>query len=161
MESNQKLIHQLYTAFQVKDWKAMQEVYHPEAVFSDPVFRNLSALETKAMWHMLVVASTDLRIGYSEVEANGEEGRCRWDARYSFSRTGRAVHNVIQARFVFQDGKIYRHTDDFDLWKWCGMALGPAGRWLGWTPLIRGQVRKSARQALASFCQKHPEYTAR
>ncbi len=138
----------------------MQEVYHPEAIFSDPVFVNLSASDTKAMWHMLVAAGTDLRVQYAGVEVRGNEGRCQWDAQYTFSRTARPVHNVIRAQFVFRDGKIYRHTDDFSLWKWSRMALGPVGLWLGWTPLIQGRVRQSARHALTAFRQKHPEYEA-
>ncbi|MCU0419687.1 MAG: nuclear transport factor 2 family protein [Cyclobacteriaceae bacterium] len=160
LESNEKLIHQFYTGFQMKDWRAMQSVYHPEAVFSDPVFRHLTATEAKAMWHMLVAAGTDLRIGYADVHTLNDEGHCRWEAHYTFSRTGRAVHNQIRAQFVFRDGKIYRHTDDFSLWKWSAMALGPVGRWLGWTPLVQGQVRKTARQALRQFCQKNPVYGA-
>ena len=42
--------------------------------------------------------------------------------------TGNAVLNRIDARFTFRDGKIIRHEDSFDLWKWAGQALGMKGK---------------------------------
>ena len=39
-------------------------------------------------------------------------------ATYTFSATGRTVVNRIRARFDFRDGKIVRHVDSFDLWRW-------------------------------------------
>jgi ketosteroid isomerase-like protein len=111
----EELITKFYTAFQNKDWKTMQSCYHDEVVFSDPVFQNLKGNEAKAMWHMLVSAGKDLKLDFSNAKANDKSGSCHWEAFYSFSRTGRKVHNIIDATFEFKDGKIIRHSDVFDL----------------------------------------------
>jgi len=158
MTSNQ-IIEQFYTAFQKKDWKTMQACYHDSITFDDPVFQNLKGGEAKAMWHMLTAASKDLTVTFRNVQADEARGSCDWDAHYSFSRTGRKVHNIIHAEFEFQDGKIVRHTDTFDLWRWSGMALGLSGKLFGWTPMIQNKIRGTARGNLKKFIQEHPAYT--
>jgi hypothetical protein len=70
---------------------------------------------------------------------------------YTFSQTGNQVSNDIHAAFTFRDGKIVRHVDCFDLWKWAGQALGFKGILLGWTPLVKGAIRKQATKGLAAF----------
>jgi len=155
---SKQIIEQFYASFQSKDWKSMQELYHTEATFSDPVFQNLNSKEVKAMWHMLLTASKDLELTFSDVAGYDNSGSCRWDAFYSFSRTGRKVHNIITANFVFKDNKIVSHLDSFDLWRWAGMALGLSGKLLGWTPFIKNKIRQMARKNLAKFISEHPEY---
>jgi hypothetical protein len=103
---------------------------------------------------MLCARAKDLDIDFSAVAARGTSGSAHWEARYTFSKTGRAVHNVIEASFTFVDEKIIRHADSFSLWKWAGRALGPAGILLGWTPIIRGAVRREARQGLEAFLRE-------
>ena len=147
----EQLIKTFYTAFQNKDWKTMQSCYHDEIVFSDPVFRNLKGNEAKAMWHMLVTSGKDLTIDFSKVKANDRKGSCHWEAFYTFSRTGRKVRNSIDTKFVFKDGKIFRHTDTFNLWLWSSMALGIVGVLLGWSPLIKNRVRSLAEHNLGKF----------
>lgn len=154
MHPHEQLIQRFYSAFQQGDYRTMQECYHEQATFNDPVFQNLSSAEVKAMWQMLVTASTDLKMDFSLVKANDHEGSCHWDARYTFSRTGRAVLNRIDASFEFKDGKIFRHTDSFDLWKWSRQALGATGWLLGWSPLVSNKVRATARKSLDKFMAK-------
>jgi limonene-1,2-epoxide hydrolase len=152
------IIDQFYTSFQKKDWKSMHALYHDDATFSDPVFQNLTSKEVKAMWHMLLTASKDLELTFSNVSGDENKGSCRWDAFYSFSRTGRKVHNIITGNFEFKDNKIIRHRDNFDLWKWSGMALGRSGKLLGWSPMIKNKIRDIARKNLTKFIGEHPEY---
>ncbi len=76
MTGTEGLIHTLYTSFQVKDWRTMQTCYHEEAIFSDPVFQNLTAKETRAMWHMLTSSAQDLKILFSDVTADASKGSC-------------------------------------------------------------------------------------
>jgi ketosteroid isomerase-like protein len=151
----EELINKFYTAFQKKDWKTMQSCYHDDIVFSDPVFQNLKGNEAKAMWHMLVSAGKDLKLDFSNVKANDQTGSCHWEAYYTFSRTGRKVHNVIDATLEFKEGKIIRHTDVFDLWRWSGMALGISGTLLGWSPIVRNKVRGIAQANLKKFMQEN------
>lgn len=148
---NAALIERFYTAFQARDAEAMVACYHPDVQFSDPVFPDLRGPRAGAMWRMLCARATSLEIEHRDVSADDTRGRAHWDARYLFSATGRQVHNSIDATFEFRDGLIARHTDRFDLWKWAGMALGPKGTLLGWTPLVKGAIRKQAAKGLAQF----------
>lgn len=151
MHPNAALIQQFYMAFGAKNYRAMQQAYHPDATFSDPVFQKLSSKEVKAMWQMLITSAKDLEIGCSDISADEKRGRCVWQARYTFTATGRKVHNIIHASFEFKEGKIVRHNDHFDLWRWSRMALGAPGVLLGWSPLIRNKVKKTARRRLEKF----------
>lgn len=157
-EIMKQTIETFYTAFANHDWQTMQSCYHERASFSDPVFVNLTANETKAMWHMLTSAAKELTIRFNSIEVNGQLGACSWEAFYNFSKTGRKVHNKLTASFTFEDGKILTHRDSFDLWNWATMALGISGRLLGWTPFIQKKIRLSARKSLKNFIENHPEY---
>src|SRR5690349_328539 len=124
---NEKLIESFYEAFRSGDYRSMQNCYHPEATFRDPVFTSLNSAEVKAMWQMLLTAARDLKISYSNVKATDDSGSAHWEAWYTFSRTGRKVHNVIDATMQFRDGKIWHHNDHFDFWRWSRQALGGSG----------------------------------
>ena len=156
--SNRDLVEQFYRAFQQKDWKTMQSCYHDDVVFSDPVFPNLRGQEAKAMWHMLASSAKDLTITYSNCQAYEHQGSCNWEATYSFSRTGARVHNIIQARFEFRDGKIIAHTDEFNLTRWAGMALGLPGKLFGWTSWMKQRIRDTAASGLSKFLAANPQY---
>ena len=158
MDNQVKLIETFYRAFQNKDWKGMQACYHPEVRFSDPVFTDLFGTHAKAMWHMLVDASTDLTISFSGIQSDSNHGLCQWEAIYTFSRTGKRVHNIIEAKFEFKDGLIFVHHDSFDLWKWSRMAMGLSGILLGWTSFFKNKIRGIAKINLTKFINKHPEY---
>ncbi|HTF28866.1 MAG TPA: nuclear transport factor 2 family protein [Flavitalea sp.] len=151
MHPNETLIHRFYKAFGQKDYQTMHDSYHADASFSDPVFQNLSAVEAKAMWKMLVSSAKDLEITYEGVRADDDQGQCHWEARYTFSGTGRKVHNVIAAHFRFRNGKILEHKDHFNFWRWSRMALGAPGLLLGWSPYLLQAVRKKVRGRLEKF----------
>jgi hypothetical protein len=148
MHANEALIDRFYRAFQVRDAAGMARCYHPQVEFSDPVFPGLRGPEACAMWAMLCARATDLKITFSDVQADEARGRTRWEARYTFMQTGRPVHNVIDAEFEFRDALIARHVDRFDFWRWARQALGPTGLLLGWTPMVRDRVRAMARRGL-------------
>lgn len=154
MQSNEEVIVRFYSAFQRLDYVEMQRAYHDEAEFTDPVFGTLSSGEVKAMWQMLLTRSTDLKIEFRDVHATGNTGNCHWEAWYTFSKTNRSVHNVIDAAFEFKDGQIYRHHDSFSLWHWSRQALGPTGLLLGWTPWIQEKVKATARKSLVAYRDK-------
>lgn len=151
MHPNETLITHFYSAFHRGDYAAMQACYHGDAEFSDPVFQKLNSNEVKAMWEMLLTSAKDLKVTFGEVNASDEEGSCHWEAWYTFSRTGRPVHNIIEARFRFKDGKIISHHDTFDLWRWSSQALGFSGLLLGWSPLVKNKVRATASKSLSKF----------
>lgn len=150
------LIEQFYTAFQNGDYRTMQSLYHDRATFCDPVFGTLHAQEVRAMWQMLVTSAREMRITFHHVEADRLQGTCIWEAWYRFSRTNRRVHNVIYASFAFDNGKIFRHADNFSFWKWSRQALGPTGWLLGGTASLQRKVSASAQQNLVRFMGSMP-----
>jgi len=154
MHPNAELIGKFYACFGRRDAAGMADCYHPDVVFSDPVFTLLEGPQASAMWKMLCERGKDLAVSCRDVEADDAAGRAHWDADYTFSKTGRKVHNAIDAAFAFRSGKIIQHTDRFSLWKWAGMALGPTGLLLGWAPPLRAAIRKEAAKSLASYVKK-------
>jgi uncharacterized protein len=148
---NDELIQRFYAAFAKHDGDAMAACYTPDAHFSDPVFTDLRGAEPGAMWRMLTGRAEDLEVELVEHEAEDERGSAHWLADYTFSSTGRKVHNDVRAEFRFQDGLIAEHRDSFSFYAWSRQALGPAGLALGWTPLIHGKVKRQARAGLEEF----------
>ena len=149
--SNAALIEKFYSAFARRDAETMASCYHPEVEFSDPAFPALRGEEAGDMWRMLCERGKDLEIQWSGVRADGASGSVHWQARYTFSATGRRVHNRIDARFEFDGALIRRHRDSFDLWAWAGQALGLKGRLLGWTPMVRKAIQAQAGKALEAY----------
>ena len=145
------LIEKLYTAFQRRDAEAMVACYADDVWFSDPVFHDLRGPRAGAMWRMLTARATSLEVTFANVRADDTTGSAHWEARYVFSATGRRVHNVVEARFELRDGKIVRHADSFDLWRWAGMALGAKGKLLGWAPPVRNAIHDKAMRGLEAF----------
>ena len=102
------------------------------------------------MWRMLCSVTREKgadvwQLRFSDVQADESGGRAHWDAHYRFSATGRIVDNSIDAQFGFgPDGRIVRHRDSFDFWRWSRQALGPPGWLLGWTPMLRAKLRAKA-----------------
>jgi ketosteroid isomerase-like protein len=154
MNVNEQLIQDFYTAFQARDGEKMAGFYADNAVFSDPAFGTLRGAEVGAMWRMLCGRSRDLAVTFDHIRADEKTGSAHWEAKYTFSSSKRLVHNVIEASFVFRDGKILEHRDQFNIWRWTAMALGPTGVLLGWTPLVQGRIRKQALSGLKAFMQK-------
>ncbi len=148
---NEDLVDRFYRAFAARDAEAMARCYADDVRFSDPVFPELRGEKARDMWRMLCATGKDLRIEHRDVRADGREGSAHWDAYYTFSGTGRRVHNAIEARFRFEDGLIVEHVDRFDFHRWSRQALGATGLLLGWTPLVRGKVQKTAAERLAKF----------
>lgn len=151
MHPNARLIETFYTSFQKRDAEGMVACYHPDVRFSDPVFHELVGPRACAMWRMLCKRAKDLEIEFRDVQADDKTGSAHWEARYLFSATGRNVHNVIDAKFEFRDGKIVRHADTFDLWRWAGMAMGAKGKLLGWLPPVQQAIHKKAMGGLDEF----------
>lgn len=155
MSQQAHLIESFYQAFNNRDFLTMQRAYHEQAQFHDPVFQHLSSEEVRFMWQMLLTQAQDLRVSFSEIKVSGDKGSCRWDAWYTFSKTGRKVHNIIYAEFEFKDGLIYRHRDVFDLWRWSKQAMGVTGSLLGWSAYVRKKIQRAARRSLDIYMHSH------
>jgi ketosteroid isomerase-like protein len=152
---NEQIIRNFYEAFARNDADAMTSYYHDEIEFSDPAFGLLKGADAKNMWKMLLErAKGNIKIEFKNVSADGEKGSADWIADYLFSKTGRNVHNEIHAEFEFKDGRILRHNDTFDVWKWSKQALGLPGMLLGWSSLLKNKIRQSALESLREYSKK-------
>lgn len=125
--------------------------YAPDVTFSDPVFPALKGDAARGMWRMLCARGKDLRIEFSAVQADEKTGSAHWEAWYTFTSTGKPVHNVIDATFTFSNGLIASHVDRFDLYRWSRQALGVKGVLLGWSPLLQNAIRRTAARSLESY----------
>lgn len=155
MNPNEKVIRDFYDAFIRRDVAAMARCYHADVFFSDPAFPALRGKEVTAMWAMLCKRGKDLQLTLVDATGDADGGTARWEAKYTFSQTGRYVHNKISAMFAFKDGKIVRHIDRFPFWTWSRQALGPLGLLLGWFGPVKALVRRKARRSLDDFMQKN------
>lgn len=154
-QNNKELITAFYTAFQAGNATKMGSLYANQATFEDPAFGQLDAAEARAMWSMLLERSKgQLQIEFSDVKGTESGGSAHWEAKYPFGKTGRKVHNKIDAQFEIKDGKIIKHVDRFNFWKWSSMALGLPGMLLGFTPIIKNGVRKNVHQLLKKYMEK-------
>ena len=133
----------------------MAECYAPDARFSDEVFVELRGDEIGGMWTMLCERGKDLRVEYEVSNVSGDSAEVRWQAWYTFAATGRPVHNIIDATLRVESGLIVDHRDAFNFYRWSRMALGGAGLLLGWTPLLKNKVRRTARGQLEAYLAKH------
>ena len=158
LNQNEQLTESFYQALQQRNAAGMAACYDPTIEFSDPVFTNLRGLEADAMWAMLCEQGTDLEVLFSNISANDETGGAHWEATYTLASTNRRIHNKIDAEFDFQDGKIVRHVDSFDLWKWSHMALGITGTIGGWSGPVKVKIRETANRALTRYIETHREY---
>jgi ketosteroid isomerase-like protein len=154
MQQHVDLIRTFYAAFARRDHLTMAACYAPRAAFSDSVFPELAGWRIGAMWHMLCARATDLELEVADIAADATGGSAHWEARYTFSATGRRVHNVIEASFRFSDGLFERHTDAFDLYAWSRQALGLKGVLLGWAPPVQHAIRSQAARGLEAFIRK-------
>ncbi len=154
MNDSENLIRKFYAALQHLDYQTMQQCYHSEAVFEDPVFGKLSGDRAQAMWKMLCLNAKELSLSVDNVAADHEKGSCDVTARYLFSQTGRKVENRIHAEFRFLEGKIVDHHDRFNLWRWSRQALGLSGWLLGWAPFFQRGIRQKAKSRLERFIEK-------
>ncbi|MGZ4609994.1 MAG: nuclear transport factor 2 family protein [Actinomycetes bacterium] len=151
---NAELLARFYAAFARSDGAAMAGCYAPDARFSDPVFVGLLGEEPGAMWRMLTSRAEDFSLELVSSSANEERGSAHWVARYRFAQTGRPVVNDVRSQFRFAGGLVAEQRDEFDFYRWARQALGWQGLLLGWTPVLRGTVRRKARAGLAAFLAK-------
>jgi hypothetical protein len=152
--SDVALVERFYAAFGHRDHGAMAASYAPTARFSDPVFQDLAGPRIGTMWRMLCERATDLRVECGPVRMVGDLARVEWQAWYTYSATGRRVHNRIAASLRLEHGLISRHDDVFDLYRWARQALGIKGLALGWTAPVQRAIRRQAIRSLDAFAAR-------
>ncbi len=153
-DDNAVLVTRFYEAFAKGDAGGMNACYAPDIAFSDPVFGELQGDRVRAMWAMLCSGLRDFSLTYEILETSESVVRGRAIATYLYSATGRTVRNEITGTFAVAGDAIARHDDVFDLWKWSAQALGPTGRFLGWTPMVQKKIRTMALGRLEGYIKR-------
>jgi hypothetical protein len=154
MHANAELLIRFYQAFAHGNSAVMAASYAPEATFSDPVFPGLRGKEIADMWAMLAARAKGFRLEFRDVSADDTRGRAHWEAWYLFGGA-RPVHNVIDAEFTFEAGRIASHVDQFEFWRWSRQALGLPGTLLGWSGLLQRSVQRRSRGLLDAWRAQH------
>ena len=150
------IIEKFYDAFTHLDAERMVQWYHDDITFEDPAFGVLRGEEAKNMWRMLCLSQKGkgFKVITSNIEYTPESGKARWEAYYTLTKTGRKVHNIINATFKFKDGKIINHVDKFSLYRWSKQAMGFKGFLVGWTAFFKKKLNKQTRFLLSEFQKK-------
>ena len=138
----ESIIEKFYKSFTNLDAEAMVSCYHKNITFEDPAFGILYFERAKAMWQMLCDSQKgkEFKVIVSNINENETNGTAHWEAFYNFSKTGRKVHNSVDAKFEFKDGLIIKHTDTFNLHKWAKQAMGFKGVALGGTRYFKTKL---------------------
>ncbi|UZR92353.1 nuclear transport factor 2 family protein [Chondrinema litorale] len=145
------IITSFYQAFQQKDAAKMNACYHDDIEFEDPAFGKLKGEDAKCMWEMLCKNAVNFKLEFSDIKSIDNSGSAHWEAWYDFSRTGKRVHNIIDASFELKDGKIIKHHDHFNLHRWATQAMGWKGWLLGGTSFFKKKLHEQSGKALERY----------
>lgn len=150
---SQRVIQEFYQAFKDLDAEKMVAYYHNDVEFEDPAFGKLTGERAKNMWRMLIKSQQgkDFQISFSNIKINGDQGSAHWEAQYNFSKTGRRVHNKIDAQFYLKNDQIIKHVDSFNLHRWAKQALGFQGWLLGGTSFFQKKLNAQVNRLLDKF----------
>ena len=146
-------IEKFYTAFTNLDAETMAKCYAENVFFEDAAFGVLKGEHAKNMWRMLCESQKgkDFKVVFSDIISDDKKGTAHWEAFYTFSQTGRKVHNKIDAHFEFENGLIVKHTDNFNLHTWAKQAMGFKGFLLGGTSFFKKKLHVQTNRLLQKY----------
>ncbi|MFC0605818.1 nuclear transport factor 2 family protein [Winogradskyella pulchriflava] len=152
----EEVIAKFYNAFNNLDAETMVSCYHDAIIFEDSAFGVLRGNRAKAMWMMLCESQKgkDFKVSHSNIKVNDKEGSVHWEAYYTFSKTGRKVHNKIDAEFKFKDGLIINHKDKFNLHGWAKQAMGLKGLLFGGMGFFRSKLNSQTNYLLDKYMKE-------
>lgn len=145
---------QFYTSFNLCDSETMNALYADSVSFSDPAFGWLNDQDVRDMWSMLCSSQKGKKFKVSFVVKSVKPKKVEvfWEAWYTFSITGKSVHNQIKSTLFFNDkGLIFKQIDRFSLHRWSRQAMGLTGTLLGWTPFFKSGLQKRSKAALKKY----------
>ena len=149
------IIETFYQAFAVLDAETMTSCYHNDITFNDPAFGTLKGEKAKNMWRMICQGQKgkNFIVEVSNIKSNSRKqtGSAHWEAHYVFSQTGKKVHNIIEAKFEFRNGKIIKHIDTFNIHTWAKQAIGFKGYIFGGTHFFKKKLNAQTNQLLKEF----------
>lgn len=145
---------QFYTAFNQCDSQAMNALYADSVSFKDPAFGLLKDQDVRDMWSMLCSSQKgkNFKVSFVVKSVRPKKVEVFWEAWYTFSITGKRVHNQINSTLFFDDeGLIFKQIDRFSLHRWSRQAMGLTGALLGWTPFFKSGLQKRSGDALKKY----------
>lgn len=149
MHSHYDLIRRFYGCLASGDAEGAVACYHPDVLFSDPLFPRLRGEAAADLLRMRLAPGTARDVRLLEVSGEADGVTARWTAREAIR--GRTVITQGRSMFAFREGRISRHYDHFSLWRWAARSLGPAGAALGWFGPLRWALRQRAARSLERF----------
>ena len=134
------------------DGATMAACYAPSAHFADPVYPSLHGPEVGAMWRMLTGRAQELtdRGPLADGGRRAPAARPGWRATCSARTAGRSP-TWCSSTFELHGRPDPGPARRVRLPRLGGQALGPKGRLLGWTPMVRKAVQTKAAEGLRDF----------
>ena len=161
MENIEK-IKSYFHSFTKGDIEHLIECYHSQIRLKDPIFGSLTGKDVSDMLRMIIdVSQGNYKISFSNIYVDKVYGAASWRAEYIYAPTGRKIVTDVTSEFQFQNGKIFRQTNKFDLWLWFKMAYGLKGYLIGWASFIRTNLHKRAYNSIRNHIlhlHEIPEY---
>lgn len=156
MHPHEQLLTKLFQSLNEHNHKGMAECYDEHAKFRDIAFDLSGRAEIHGMWEMICsdndLGPADIVVTVQELVANDTGARAIIVDDYTFRKTGRKVHNMIESKFELRDGLILRQKDSCDAVDWAKQAFGPLkGLIPGYCERVR---RKSAMKGLREFMKR-------
>lgn len=150
--TNEEIITKFYNAFTNHNAEIMASFYDDNIEFEDPAFGILKGKKAKIMWKMLIeISKGNLNISFDNIKSDKNFGSVDWKAEYIFSQTKRKVVNNVHAEFEFQNGKIIKHKDSFDFYKWSCQALGIIGCFVGKSKIFKFIFKRKTNSMLNNY----------
>jgi len=150
--TNKEIIIKFYDAFSNHNPETMVNFYDDNIEFEDPAFGILKGIAAKMMWKMLIeISKGNLKITVENIKSEENFGSVDWKAEYIFSQTKRKVINNVHAEFEFQNGKIIKHKDFFDFYKWSCQALGIFGFLFGKSKVFKFIFKRKTNSMLKKY----------
>ena len=129
----------------------MAASYSDHGSFCDPAFGELDVIKVRKMWQMLCARGRDLKVDFQIHDHSPDSATVLWQAEYTFSQTKRKVRNSVLTNMTVKDGKIIRHVDQFDFFKWAQQAFGLPMAMVILLPPVKKALMVKFRQALDRY----------
>ncbi|KAH8923203.1 hypothetical protein BT69DRAFT_1262631 [Atractiella rhizophila] len=156
-DEQQKTIEKYQSSHASLDWEGMSSCLSPTYTFSDPAFPDLDERMSKGMWCMFLEnrETNKMVVKCGPATKTGEN---TWEYDYSvdYVLNSRPILNHMHATLTLSPSTnlITKQVDHFDFYAWARQALGVSGYLLGWTEMVKGQVRTRAKGRLEGFLKK-------
>lgn len=147
--STSTVVDRFFEALRRADVSVIDNCYHPQISYSDPLFEDLRGTRVALRWRMLLTQATSFSLEHSLVFADERKAQVQWTANYLLN--GRSVRIPMLSTLAIWDDLIVRQVDEYDLWKYCRQTHGLTGTLLGGLQFFQKIIKRRARNELERF----------